>query len=153
MSLGELGHHDYAMKVFRPVWRASETEPEPRDVAGLNLMRGAFLAGDGTTFNQLRAELNYNGMSGRLRAHYWLFVAQGQQYFGDLEAARTATEEAIRLAEEYSVRTLLTEAKAVLSALDDKPIPWRDPEDTPTLAALFAEIDEGRGMFAGAIAA
>jgi tetratricopeptide (TPR) repeat protein len=153
MSLGELGHHDYAMKVFRAVWRAPETEVEPRDVAGLNLMRGSFVAGDRVTFNRLRTELNYGGMSGRLRAHYWLFVGQGQRRFGDLESARTAIEEAIRLAEEYSVRTLLTEAKAVLSAIDDRPIPWRDPEDSPTLAALFAEIDEGRGMFAGAIAA
>jgi tetratricopeptide (TPR) repeat protein len=153
MSLGELGHHDYAMKVFRVVWRAPETEAEPRDVAGLNLMRGSFLAGNRITFNQLRTELNYGGMSGRLRAHYWLFVGQGQRRFGDLEAARSAIEEAIRLAEEYSVRTLLTEAKAVLSAMDDRPIPWREPEESPTLAALFAEIDEGRGMFAGAIAA
>ena len=153
LALGELGHHDYAMKVFRAVWRAPETEAEPRDIAGLNLMRAAFLADDRLMFDRLRSELDTEKMAGRLRAHYWLFAGQGFRHFGEIELARTAFEEAIRLAEQFRVYKLLTEARALLSAMDDRPIPWREPEESPTLAALFAEIDSGRGMFAGAIAA
>jgi tetratricopeptide (TPR) repeat protein len=153
VSLGELGHHDYAMKVLRAVWRAPETEAEPRDIAGLNLMRGAFLADRRDTFDDMRRQLDPKQMSGRLGAHYWLFAGQGFHHFGDLDSARAAIEEAIRLAEHFAVYKLLTEAKAVLSAIDDRPVPWREPEESPTLAALFAEIDEGRGMFEGAIAA
>lgn len=153
LSLGELGHHDYAMKVFRAVWLAPETEAEPRDIAGLNLMRAAFLADDRVTFDRLRSELDPENMAGRLRAHYSLFVGQGLRHFGEIDAARDALEGAIRLAEQFAVYKLLTEARALLSAMDDRPIPWREPEESPTLATLFAEIDAGRGVFAGAIAA
>jgi tetratricopeptide (TPR) repeat protein len=150
MALGDLGHVEHARKVYYFVRHAPQTEPEPRTIAGLNLMRIAELSGDKGAFDRYRAEVEKESMSGRLRAHFHLIAGQGFRRFGDIPAARAAFEEAIILAEQHRVYKLLTEADAMLSSTDDRPILWKQPEESPNLARVFEEIDSRRGPFAGA---
>jgi tetratricopeptide (TPR) repeat protein len=152
LALGELGHQKHALRVFRAVRRAPETEAEPRAIAGLNLMHAAIFANDQAGFDRLRGELDQEQMSGRLQAHYWLFVGEGFHHFGDAVAARTAFEQAIAMARQFKVYKLLTEAQAMLSATNDRPVPWREPKASPALATVFAEIEAEHGVFAGATA-
>ena len=150
MALSDLGHHDYARNVYLFIRNATQTESEPRTIAGLNLMKLAEMTADRATFERYRAEVATEPMSGRLKAHFHLIAGEGFRRFGDAPAARKEFEEAIGLARQYRVYKLLTEAETMLSSTDDRPIPWKQPSESPALSVLFNEIDTHTGVFAGA---
>ena len=150
VALGDLGHVQYAQKVCQAVRRAPDDGRESRALAGVNLMRYAALGDDRSTFDRLRVELESESMSGRLRAHYYLFLGQGFRHFGDARAARKAFEQAIAEAERHRVYKLVVETEKLLAAADDRPVVWIEANQNPALAAMFGDIDAGRGLFAEA---
>jgi tetratricopeptide (TPR) repeat protein len=150
VALADLGHLDYARKMCEAVRRAPDDGRESRALAGVNLMRYAALGDDRPTFDRLRRELEAENMSGRLRAHYYLFIGQSFRHFGDSRAARKAFEQAIAVAERYRVYKLVIETEALLAAADDRPVVWMEANQNPALAAMFEDIDAHRGLFAEA---
>ncbi|HZS61015.1 MAG TPA: hypothetical protein VFA43_17200, partial [Gemmatimonadaceae bacterium] len=149
-ALGDRRHLDYATKVCLWVRGAPDDGKEIRTIAALNLMRNAALANEPEKFQRLVDELKHEEMSGYWQTHYFLFVGQGLLRFGKRGAARDALEKAISLAQRYHVNKLLVDTDRILAATDDRPIVWLESEESPAIEALFADIDAGRGVFAGA---
>jgi hypothetical protein len=89
-------------------------------------------------------------MSGRLLAHYHLFIGQSLQHFGDISEARQEFEQAIAVAERHHVNKLLIETEKMLATADDRPVAWKEGNQSPALLALFEDIDAQRGLFAEA---
>jgi tetratricopeptide (TPR) repeat protein len=150
MALSNLGHLDYARRVYLAA-RRSTSNAEMYSLAGLNLMRIAVLSGERETFEALRAELANETMSGRLRAHYHVFAGQGFRRFGQASLARASFEAAMVTAEAYRVNKLVIEVEEMLNARpEQRPVAWRDSAARVDLAPLLADIDQEKGVFAGA---
>ena len=150
VALADLGHLDYARKMCRLVRRAPDDGLESRALAGVNLMRYEALANERPTFERLRIELSTERMSGRLLAHYHLFIGQSLLHFGDISTARQEFEQAIALGEQHHLNKLLIETDKMLAAADDRPALWKEDDQSPALLALFEDIDAQRGLFAEA---
>jgi tetratricopeptide (TPR) repeat protein len=150
MALSSLGHLEYARKVYLAA-RKPESGAEIYALAGVNLMRIAVLAGDRDAFETLRTELAHEAMSGRVRAHYHLFAGEGFRRYGQTGLARASFEAAITTAKAYGVYKLVIEAEEMLNSKEARrPIPWKEPEAAAGLTSLFEDIDQGKGVFAGA---
>lgn len=152
VGLADLGRVDYARRVCQVVRRAPDDGLESRSLAGVNLMKYAALSDDRNAFEHLRSELEAESMSGRLRAHYYSFMGQGLLHFGDTRAARTAFQRAISIAQQHRVYKLIIDTEKMLAAADDRPVIWKESDQSPGLVALFQDIDAARGLFAEATA-
>jgi len=112
--LTDYGLPSVASDALRVVQKAAP-DKHVRRHATLNLFFLAAHHEDAARFDALHAALADERLTARQQAQYALFTAQGCLRFGRLAEARSAAEEAIRLANLYQHFQLVFEAEAELS--------------------------------------
>jgi tetratricopeptide (TPR) repeat protein len=151
LALSDMGHLYYSRTVLSAVRNSPHVDGEMRDLATLNLMRVAVLAGEELKFDQLRRELIGRRLEGRHQAHYHMFVGQGYLKFGQVAKARQEFADAVVVAQTQRLNKIVIEAEELLNATPEERAPtWKDEPARPSLAAIFEEIRNRRGEFAEA---
>ncbi len=152
LALSDMGHLEYARTVLSAVYNSSHSDREMRDLATLNLMRVAVLAGEELKFDQHRRELaGHRLAAGRHQAHYHMFVGQGYLKFGQMAKARQEFAEAMIVAQTHRVYKVVIEAEELLNATPEERAPtWKEEPVRESLTVILDEIRNRRGEFAEA---
>lgn len=127
-SFAELGMRDAARDAHLIVSATSQSE-RVVNLAKLNLMELAALDGVEEAFDSYAADLGASTLDVRLRAYYLLYLGQGQQRFGRLDAAARSFERARNFASAEGIHQVAFEADKSLS---DTATEWATWPSTPT---------------------
>lgn len=92
--------------------------------ARINLMELASLDGMEDAFDEYAAQLESSTLDVRHRAYYLLYLGQGQQRFGRLDASARTLEEARRYASTHGVNQVVFEADNALSQVATEWATW-----------------------------
>lgn len=128
-SFAELGMRDAARDAHLIVSATSQSK-RVVSLAVLNLMELASLDGMEDAFDKYAKELESATLDVRLRAYYLLYLGQGQQRFGRLDAAVRSLEEARRFATANALHQVSFEAEKALSATAKEWATWPAPAPT-----------------------
>jgi tetratricopeptide (TPR) repeat protein len=114
-AMVDLGLPDAARDAFLVAYR---TAPEAylRHLAGLNLMRLAFMRDQETVFESYRQELSV-GLAAPHEAKYYQVVGEGLHRFGRDELAREALTRAVDIATRYQLNQIRLESEALLTEI------------------------------------
>ncbi|HZS61628.1 MAG TPA: hypothetical protein VFA43_20300 [Gemmatimonadaceae bacterium] len=112
-AMVDLGLPDAARDAYLVAHRMA-SEATQRAIAGLNLMRLAFLCGQETVFERYRQELA-TPLPPSLEAAYHRIVGEGLHQFGRDEAAREALTRAVDIGTRYQLNQIRLESEALLT--------------------------------------
>jgi tetratricopeptide (TPR) repeat protein len=112
----QLGMHESARDAHLILASTSQTK-FVRWSATLNLMELASLEGVEEAFDRYARELAQAPLGAWVRSHYLLFLGEGFQRFGRIEAATEALEEAVHFAESNQIHQVAFKAQAALAAV------------------------------------
>ena len=120
---GDLGMRDAARDAHLIVSATSQSQLYVAQ-ARINLMELASLDGMEDAFNEHAAALSNATLDVRHRAYYLLYLGQGQQRFGKLDAAARSLEEARAFSAANGVHQVTFEAESALSSLAKEWATW-----------------------------
>jgi tetratricopeptide (TPR) repeat protein len=125
-TFSDLGMHEAARDAHLILTMTAQAKLV-RWQATINLMELAGIEGMESTFDEYAAELRHAPMGPWLRCHYLLFLGEGLQRFGRLEAAREALVHAVDFAAANQIHAVTFKAESALVALrstrQPKPMP------------------------------
>jgi hypothetical protein len=131
---------------------ATAREQYQRWVATINLMELSAEEGVSLQFERYRQQLASAKLPPVLQTQFELHVGRGYQTFGELTAARTWLERAVRTASKHSFNQLLFEAENALANNTRAPSPrqlqstFQLPADVNEIAAELKEMRELAGV-------
>jgi tetratricopeptide (TPR) repeat protein len=125
-SFAELGMRDAARDAHLIVSATSQSS-QLVSVATLNLMELAALDGMEQSFDGYAAQLAQRTLDVRVRAYYLLYLGQGQQKFGRLDAAINSLEAARQFARANDINQVVFEADKSLSTAAKEWATWPAP--------------------------
>jgi len=130
-SFAELGMRDAARDAHLIVSATSQSS-QLVSVATLNLMELAALDGMEESFDSYAAELANRTLDVRVRTYYLLYLGQGQQRFGRLDAAINSLESARQFARANEINQVAFEADKSLSTAAKEWATWPTPATEET---------------------
>ncbi len=122
-SFGEIGMRDTARDAHLVVSATSQSQWLVAQ-ARINLMELASLDGMEAAFSEYASLLANSALDVRHRAYYLLYLGQGQQRFGWLDASARSLEEARTFAVSQGIHQVAFEAEKALSALAKEWATW-----------------------------
>jgi tetratricopeptide (TPR) repeat protein len=141
-----LGMHDAARDSHLILAATAQNQPV-RAGATINLMELASLDGMQDAFDSYARQLATAPLTPTLRAHYLLFLGEGMQRFGRVEAAEQALREAIAYSEANQIHQVLFKAQTALSNVraDSGAAPFPAPpvwvpEEIGTVARAISDL-------------
>ena len=140
-SFAELGMRDAARDAHLLVSATSQSHSVV-SLATLNLMELASLDMMEDSFDRYAAELARGPLDVRLRAYYLLYLGQGQQRFGRLDAAVRSLEEAQQFASANGVSQVIFEADEALVKIAKEWATWPNltVSETPSVSPAAIRI-------------
>lgn len=148
---GDLGMRDAARDAHLIVSATSQSQFSVAQ-ARINLMELASLDGMEEAFNEHALALSSGALDVRHRAYYLLYLGQGYQRFGKLDAAARALEESRAFATSNGIHQVTFEAEKALSSLAKEwatwpavatpPVPSNVPESALRIARELTHMRE-----------
>jgi tetratricopeptide (TPR) repeat protein len=108
------GAYDAARDAHMIVYATAQFQ-DARWVAGINLLELAAKTANEPAFERFRRELPAASMPPRLRAHYHMYVADGQHRFGRVDSALAELRQAIQIADEHGITEVVFDAERRLT--------------------------------------
>jgi tetratricopeptide (TPR) repeat protein len=126
VAFSELGMHDAARDGHLLLTMTAQAR-SVRWQASINLMELASIDGMEAAFDTYAGDLCREPMGPWLRSHFLLFLGEGQERFGRVDAAREALEEAIEYSAANQIHAVTFKAESALVALRSTPRPKASP--------------------------
>lgn len=150
-SFLELGVRSAARDAYL-VLAATAQEQYSRWSSTLNLMEIAALDRCEPAFEEYRRELGNVSLPSHMEARYHFVAGQGQDIFGDADAARESVEQAIDLASKYQLHQMGFQATEFLKQLvlgatqAARPVAFEPPEALTPVTGALREMRESVGV-------